>query len=340
MAQHFQEKALRKRGHTLDVFYRNLPVFGGEAKMQRHSQRWTLGKIVDGLMQRVPARFNPDVRLRNRRLLDKARTFRPDVLWLTGDNSVIYPETLAAIKRETACKIVYTCGTSPIVFSSPIERQAARLYDLVLVVDYYHGVQWLELGAPRMECLPLTACDPDFHRPYELSDAERQAYACEVAFVGTLVPDTLYSRRVRALEALREFDLGIWSVHEVPDSLRKFVRGRALGEETLKIMSAAKINLNVHGDFAFYGGNIRLFEAASVGALQIADALPGTLKWFTEGETIVTYKDLDDLRAKVTYYLAHNEEREAIARRAREHVYMHHTYDARILRIEEIIAQL
>jgi spore maturation protein CgeB len=339
MAQHSQEKAWRRRGHVLDVFYRNLPAFGA-LHMERHSQRISPAKVVTAAMQRVPAQLNPDIQLRNRRLLEKARAFHPDVIWLTGDNTVVYPETLAAIKRETGCKVLYTCGTSPIVFSHPLERRAARIYDLVLTSDYYHGIQWLELGAKRVECLPVAACDPEFHRPYELTNEERKAYTCDIAFVGTLVPDNLYSRRVRALEALRDFDLGIWTVHDAPESLRPFVRGRALGESTLRVMSAARINLNVHADFVWYGGNIRLFEAAGVGRLQIADHLPGTLTWFTEGETIVTFREADDLREKVAYYLSHEAEREAIARRAREHVYAHHTYDERIARIEALIAEL
>jgi spore maturation protein CgeB len=191
-----------------------------------------------------------------------------------------------------------------------------------------------------MECLPISACDPDLHHPYELTDLERQTYTCDIAFVGTLVPNNLYSLRVRALEAICDFDLGIWSVHDVPDSLRKYVRGRALGKDTLRILSAAKISVNTHGDFVQYGGNIRLFEAAGVGSFQIADDLPGVREWFKVGENIVTYCDLDDLRQKVSYYLAHKNEREQIARSAQAHVYQHHTYDQRAQRVEELIADL
>jgi spore maturation protein CgeB len=337
--QHMWDKAMRKRGHITDVFYRNLPTIG-QHKAQRHSEKLTPGKILMGLLNRVPAEANPDFRLRNRRLLEKVRDFKPDVLWLSGDNRVIYPDTLAAIKRDSGCKIIYSTGISPIVFSLPIERRAARLYDLVLVNDFYHGVQWLELGARHMECLPNSACDPDFHHPYTLTDAERKAYTCDIAFVGTLVPDNLYSLRVQALEALRDFDLGIWSVHDVPASLKSNFRGYALGEDMLEVFSAAKITVNLHGDFMRYGGNMRLFEAAGVGIFQIADDLPGVRQWFTEGETIVTYRDLDDLRTKVAYYLEHDAERQAIASRAQAHVYANHTYDQRMARVEERIATL
>jgi len=339
VSQHFWERTLRKRGYGMDVFYRNIPIFGA-AQAHRHSQGITPRKIVAALANRIPPEANPELRLRNQRLIEKAQQFQPDILWLVGDNTVIYSNTLAAIKQEIGCKIVYASGTSPIVFSRPIERQAASLYDLVLVNDYYHGIQWLELGAARMECLPISACDPDFHRPYELTDAEKLAYTCDVSFVGTLVPGNLYSRRVEALEALTDFDLGIWSVHDVPPSLRRFVRGAALGEQMLHVLSAARITINTHGNFMRYGGNMRTFEAAGVGVLQVTDDLPGTRQWFTPNETIVTYRDNDDLREKVAHYLKRDDERVKLAQRARAHVYANHTYEQRVDRLEQLLTQL
>jgi spore maturation protein CgeB len=118
------------------------------------------------------------------------------------------------------------------------------------------------------------------------------------------------------------------------------VRGKALGEDMLKILSAAKLCFNTHGDFVFYGGNMRLFEVAGAGICQISDDLPGTRLWFPDVDgkpTIITYSDEDDLRAKVGYYLAHEDEREAVARNAQAHVYTHHTYDIRAERIEQVI---
>lgn len=340
MAQHFYEREFRAQGAQVAVFYRNAPAWGGTAAALRHDAGITPGKVIAALARRVPPRINPDYRLRNQQLVTQARGFMPDVLWLVGDNTVIYPETLAHIKDMTGCKLVYASGTSPIVFSHAIERAAARVYDLVLVNDYYHGIQWLELGARAMLCLPIAACAPDFHRRYDLTPDEQRASACDVAFVGTLVPDNLYNRRVAALNALRDFDLGIWSVHDVPASLRPFLRGAALGESMLRVLSAAKVTVNIHGDFMRYGGNMRLFEAAGVGTLQIADDLPGHHEWFTPDETLVTFSDLDDLRAKVAHYLSHDDDRARIAAAAQRHVYAHHTYQQRVATLMARLAAL
>ena len=330
---YFWVKALRKLGHDCAVFWRNQSAWPWARSGQlRMTQRLTVGRAISAAAARVPA-LNPDFRLRNRRLIQFAAEYQPDVIVMTGDNGVILPETLAALKRDHGATVVYGCGTSPVVFSRPVERAAAPLYDLVVANDFYHAIQWRELGARRVEALPMSAIDPDFHHPFDLTAEERASYACEIGVVGTFVPNSLYSERIAALEALRDFDLGIWSVHEVPPALRPFYRGAALGEQMLRITQAAKIVINTHGDFMRYGGNMRLFEVCGVGAFQIADDRPGVSQWFTVGEHLVTYRDLDHLRELVRTYLDHDDERQRIAAAGQAHVYAHHTYDQRMARL-------
>jgi len=337
----FWTRALRRLGHQVEAFIRSDPaLFGTRAsRLHKFTGRRGLGTLATALAQRAQ-RLHPDYRLRNRRFVETVARTRPDAIFITGGNWVIYPETVAAVKAESGAAIVYLSGVSPIVFSNAVERAAARSYDLVIVNDHYHGIQWLELGARRMETLPMSACDPEFHHTFELTAAEREQYACDVGFVGTLIPNHLYSERIAALEALRDFDLGIWSVHEVPPALRPYYRGPALGEQMLRVTCGARLTVNTHGDFMRYGGNMRLFELAAIGAFQIVDDLPGVREWFTPGENIITYSDEADLRDKVAYYLAHPEERARIAASARAHVAAHHTYDQRMARLMAEVARL
>jgi spore maturation protein CgeB len=340
-AFHFWEKALLKRGYTLDVFWRNLSGFGSQdvatLNAQTYTNRITPQRIAQAVMHRLPYQLNPELKKRNANLLEQARRFQPDIIWLVGDNTVVHADTLAKIKAETSCKLLYSTGTSPIVFSHAIERQAAPLFDLVLTNDFYHGIQWQELGAKNMICLPVVAIDPDFHYSRQLSAQEQTQFSCDIGFVGTLLPANLYSERVAALEALHDFNLGIWSVHDIPDSLKANLRGSALGETMLKVLSASKISLNVHGDFMRYGGNMRLFEAAGVGTFQIVDDRPGVHQWFKEDEHLVIFRDLDELREKVGYYLEHPEERQKIAQAGREHALKYHTYKQRLATLETLI---
>lgn len=337
--QHFWVRALRRLGHTCAVFWRSEGAWPLARRRPLYmSDRLTLGRALGALVARVP-RVNPDVRLRNRRLRRTAAAFQPDVIVLIGDNAVVLPETLAALKADHGCVLVYASGTSPVVFSHAIERAAAPLYDLVVTNDLYHAIQWRELGAPRAEVLPLGAVDPDVHRPYDLGPEERAHLACEVGFVGTLVPATLYGERIAALEALRDVDLAIWSVHEVPVSLRRFHRGPLLGEGMLRAMRAAAVALNPHGNFMRSGGNLRLFELCGVGAFQVADDRPGIRAWLTPGVHLETYRDPDHLRELVTRYLADPEARRRVAEAGLGHVHAHHTYDQRMTRLLALLAE-
>ena len=336
-------RAFRQAGWEIDVFWRNLPGFGSRdiASLSNEVFRTSLtpGKLIAGLMQRIPPKLQPDLQRRNRLLLEQARHFKPDLIWLSGGNREILPTTLERLKREGGCKLLFLHGDSPIVFSHANERVAAPLYDLVLVNDRYHGAQWRELGAPQVACLPYVAIDPEFHVPQPITDVPNE-YLCDLGFVGTLVPGNLYSERAAALESLRDFDLGIWSVHDVPASLAAFHRGYALGDEMLQVLSSVKICINTHGDTMRYGVNLRLFECAALGAFQIVDDRPGVSECFTPGEHLVTFSDHADLQEKVRYYLAHDEERQRMADAAHQHVLAHHRYDQRVAQVEDLLENL
>jgi hypothetical protein len=338
-AQHFWEKVMLKRGYTLEAFWRTLPANKHNdiqgASNFKFDDKITPQKIVRALSNRIPYRYHPEIRARNANLIEFARRFQPDVLWVTGDNRTIYAETLAQLKQEHNATLIYAVGTSPIVFSLPIEREAAQVYDWVLTNDFYHGIQWQELGAKRMLCLPIVGIDPEFHTPRTLTSAQQQQYRCEVSFVGTLLPYALYSERIEALEAVREFDLGVWSVHAVPASLQAHYRGKALGDEAMNVLCGAPITLNPHGDFMRYGGNMRLFEAAAMGAFQLVDHRVGIPTWFTPNEHLVMYENPQDLREKVRYYLAHPQERQRMVEAAQHHVLNQHTYEHRMQRLEQ-----
>jgi spore maturation protein CgeB len=329
-------RALNRLGHRCAVFWRSTSEWSwANTPERRMTQRLTARRALRTMTAALPS-INPDLRARNRRLLEFARTFRPDLILLMGGNEVITPRTLAALKDEHGAPLVLACGTPPSVFARPIERRAARLYDLVAANDRDHALEWRGLGSANVAVLPLSAIDPAFHHPVSPTPVGRH----DVGFVGTLVPSKLYSRRRAALEALLDFDLAIWSIHEVPPSLRPAFRGPALGETMMQALSACKIVVNPNGDFMRYGGNMRLFEACGAGALQIAEDCPAAHRWFTVGRHIVTYTDPADLARKVAYYLSHDDERQSLAAAGRAHVLAHHTYDQRIARLLNLLERV
>jgi spore maturation protein CgeB len=328
--------ALRALGHETRVFWRNADT-AADLRPLEMTERVPITRAVRALAARVPA-LAPGVRLRNQRLVEVASAWRPDVVFLPGSNTTILPRTLARL-RGLGARLVYACGDSPGTFALPLERRAASLYDLVVTNDAGHAEEWRALGARRVEVLPLAAADPALVPDPPPTGDERRRLASDVGFAGTLVPSRLYRQRVEALEAVAGLgvDLAIWSVHEVPPSLRRFHRGGLLGADMMRALSAARIVPNAHGDTMRDGGNMRMFEACAIGTLQIVNQCPAAARWFLPGTHLVTYQTPDHLRMLVAYYLEHDQERQRIASEGRAHVLAHHTCRHRM---EHLVALL
>ncbi len=331
---YFWVKALRELGHDVRAFYTNVNLLWG-TRFSRAERAGPPG-MVDSLIDFLP-RFSPELRWRAQAFVDQAVEFRAELVWVMDGNRWLSPSTLKRIRRGTGAVLMLSGETSPVLFASPHEKQCASHYDLVITNDAYHALQWQEMGAPHTLALPISACDPDFHRPYELTEKEEAAYGAEIAFVGSLQPKSLYTKRIAALEALREYDLAIWSEDGVPESLEAHYRGGILGEDMMRVTVAAKIGLNPHPDHMLHGGNLRLFEMAGSGVFQITNDLPGVGAYLRDGREIVLYHSMDHLREQVDYYLAHPDQRRKIAQAAQQHAYAAHTYAQRMTRLTDIV---
>jgi hypothetical protein len=87
----------------------------------------------------------------------------------------------------------------------------------------------------------------------------------------------------------------------------------------------------------FYQCKGRLFHAVGAGALALNDYFPELEEMFDIGREIVTYRfgNPDEMEDKLRYYLAHDVERERIARAGYERGRKQHTFVARIQQIFE-----
>ncbi len=74
-----------------------------------------------------------------------------------------------------------------------------------------------------------------------------------------------------------------------------------------------KIGINVHNRGDYTVGSYRLFDLPANGVMQISDGGEHLGRFFEVGTEIESYRDLNDLVAKVEWYLSHDEERERIA---------------------------
>ncbi|WP_027719818.1 glycosyltransferase [uncultured Desulfovibrio sp.] len=214
-------------------------------------------------------------------------------------------------------------------------RTYAPLYDAFAVIQKEPFLSELaQIGQTRAMYLPLAAL-PEFHKALELSPTEQKEYGSDIAFLGAGYPN----RRL-AFRLLAGRDFKIWgSDWEGEGLLSGNIQrqgARISEEESIKVYNAAKVNLNLHsslqgGDLVSHGDfvNPRTFELAAMGAFQLVDQR-GLLGELFAPDELATFTSMNECYAKIDYFLAHPEKREAYARRARERTLRDHTYERRM----------
>jgi spore maturation protein CgeB len=197
-------------------------------------------------------------------------------------------------------------------------------------------------GAGSAIYLP-TGCDPLVHCPLGLTDEEKQRWGSDISFVGAG-----YNNRQQVFATLAQRDFKIWGTEwpqMMPFSRLVQEKGRRVDpSEYVKIFNASAINLNLHssmerdgvepnGDFV----NPRTFELAAAGAFQLVDERTLLPEKFEIGNEMITFANRVELEQKIDYYLAHPEERKAIAERSRKRALTEHTY---VHRVQEMLSHI
>lgn len=107
-----------------------------------------------------------------------------------------------------------------------------------------------------------------------------------------------------------------------------------------KLYSASRINLNVSKSQLRTAVNQRVFDAPACGGFVLTDYREDAERLFDPETEIAVYKSLEDMKAKVSYFLENEEERTARARRARRRVLAEHTYVHRMKHMLEMLAEV
>jgi len=207
-------------------------------------------------------------------------------------------------------------------------------YDVFFTKERY-ALRALEgVGLRNLHYLPMY-CVPAMHHPVALTPEEQLRFARPISFVGSRYP-----YRERLIKELLEFPLTLWGSGwqraESPEIRAIAARGPVWGRAKLAIYSGSTLSLNHHHPMNdIVGVNTRAFELAAAGACQVVNHKEELPALFKEGEEVVAYRDLDEMKKQLTYYLAHPDEARAIGERARARTLKEHTLRHRI---EEMVA--
>jgi hypothetical protein len=164
----------------------------------------------------------------------------------------------------------------------------------------------------------------------------------DIAFVGQL--GGIHAGGSRILERLAEhFDVALWGygINHLKRSsvLRRCYRGPLFGVEMFQTLHNSKIVFNRHSNQADleYANNMRLYEATGVGALLLTDHKQNLADMFEPGREVIAYHNADECVELAGYYLAHDKEREEIARAGQHRTLDGHTYYHRMEELADIV---
>jgi spore maturation protein CgeB len=181
-------------------------------------------------------------------------------------------------------------------------------------------------------------CNPLWHRPQDCTSEESSRFGCDVALAGSS-----YYYRLRMIEGLRGFDVKMWGDGAAPwldHPMLRFQQHRFVAEhEKAKAFRAARIVLNTFTHKDTDSVNARLFEATGCGGFVLTEGRPAVGEFFEPGREVATFDSRADLVEKVRYYLAHPEEREAIAEAGCRRAHRDHTYEIRLHQFLRIVSQ-
>ncbi len=236
---------------------------------------------------------------------------QPDLYLWVDPAGRYFPPGIEALPIPTACYLID-------VHLGRWREQAARFFDAVFIAqrDYLERFR-RAVGHDQVYWLPLAAA-PDVHYDHQLP----RIY--EVGFVGNIARAHRRTPRARRLQRIAE-RFRTNEFHRVYSP-----------EEVGLVYSQSRIvfNCSIAGDVS-----MRIFEGTACGALVLTDSIANGLEELFEiGREIVVYRDDADLMEKIAYYLAHEEEREAIARAGQRRTLREHTYLHRMRRLVEIVS--
>jgi Uncharacterized protein conserved in bacteria len=320
--------ALTSLGHLVEVF--EAPEF--------HAS-YTALKNLKVTTDRLQYLENSYLQVVSQAVVAKVETFEPDLVLALAQAPLSIP-SLKRLRRDGVATAMWFVED----FRLFTYWQAyAPYYDFFAVIQKEEIFEALQgIGVENALYLPLAA-QPDVHQQLELLPAEQRKFGSDVSFMGAGYPN-----RRMAFRDLVRFGFKLWGTEWEGDAiLAPYVQlagARVSTEDCVRIFNATKVNINLHssiqarelvtgGDFV----NPRTFEVAACGAFQLVDRRSLMAGLFAEGELAV-FDRMEELAPLVEHYLAHPEEREAIAKRGQARVLAEHTYAARMRTLLEFIA--
>lgn len=274
----------------------------------------------------------------NGRLLALAKETSPDLSFFVLFEHEIDPQTIRGVSRAGGPAVNWFADDH--WRFDRFTRHFAPAFDWSVTTDRNSVPKYRAMGVDRV-VLSQWACNRYAY------DRTADGLEYDVTFVGQS-----YGDRPATVERLRAEGVSVecWGYG--------WPSGRLGHEEMVRVFGASRINLNLSAAFspprtlrARVGSLIRrerheprksqikgrTFEVPGSGGFLLTDHVPYLEEYLTPGKEIGTFESSDDLVTRVVWWLAHEEERSAVAEAGYRRVRSEHTYDHRFAAIFERI---
>lgn len=269
--------------------------------------------------------------LLNEVFLAQVKHYRPDIL-------LIQLQTPLAASTIRAAKGYSRFVVGQLASRFPAYLDLFGVYDLI-VSAFPHYVRLFNETGLRSCYLPL-AFEPVFIERCRQRYGDVQdgvvGRSYQAVFVGSV--SDMHAERLHWLSSLAETGLvDIWLSYDrgkesasLPKVLRERSQEAVYGLEMYDVYRRARIALNAHPEISGpYAAILRLYETTGSGCMLLTDERENLGELFVPGVEVAAYSSIDDCIAKLSYYIAHEEERAGIAQRGQQRTYSEHLFEHR-----------
>jgi spore maturation protein CgeB len=266
--------------------------------------------------------FGPGVRKLNKEILSVVKSAAPDLLLIDNKPFVTSSTLLKVRKLAPNMKIVNLITDDPTGqyrYAWSICLKSASLYDYHFVQREVNVNELKAEGANKVE-ICYRSYDPSFHRHIELNDAEKATYGAEVGFIGTYE-----ANREAYIAYLIENGIPVsvtgdgWPGGKHWNLIKPYYKGPSVyGEPYVKSINGMKIALHFLRQANRDEQDSRSFEIPACGVFMLAESSALHRALYEDGKEAVFFQTKEEMLEKLRYYLAHNQERDLIAKRGAE----------------------
>ena len=312
------------------LFVSDLNIYG--RAYQRYRTLHELGCSVTGLSH-TPVPWNPrkdfsfieaiswrlkipaDLTGVNRKIRSEVLRKKYDVVWIEKGNTVL-PSTLHFIKQHFPKTKLISVSEDDMFAKhnrSLFYTRGLKYYDAVFTTKTYNLRELKALGAQRTE-LFFDSYDEKLHKPYTLTEEERKKFSCDVGFIGSFERDRAERMLYLAEHGIKVVIWGLdWNVWAGKHPNLEVKGAHLFNEDYPKAICATKINLCFLRKINRDEITSRSVEIPACGGFMLGERTRRHLEFFNEGQEAEFFSSDEEMLKKLTYYLAHDEDRLRVA---------------------------